>query len=152
MLPMIAAVHRQRPQPGAGAAAAALWQTKDVVAPVHIYGTHKSLKTKQALRFFKERGVPVQFVDLQRRALARGEIARFVQKFGLAALVDTAGKAYQRAGLGYLRLSDEALLQRLLGDPQLLVQPLLRLGNALYLGWDEAVWREWYARHKRGVG
>lgn len=119
---------------------------------VQIFGTAKSQGTKKALRFFKERGIVPQFVDLQRRAMAPGEIARFVQKFGLSALIDTTGKAYERAGLAYLRVSEEAMVQRLLDEPQLMVQPLLRLGATLTIGWDEAVWRDWYEQHKRKVG
>jgi len=118
---------------------------------VQIFGTAKSPGTLKALRFFKERGIKPQLVDLQRRAMAPGEIARFVQKFGLSALIDTGSKAYERAGLAYLRLSDEALIQRLLDEPQLMVQPLLRLGATLTIGWDEAVWRNWY-QHQRRVG
>jgi arsenate reductase-like glutaredoxin family protein len=118
---------------------------------VQIFGTAKSPGTMKALRFFKERGLKPQFVDLQRRAMAPGEIARFVQKFGLSALIDTGSKSYERAGLAYLRLSDEALIQRLLDEPQLMVQPLLRLGPTLAIGWDEAVWRNWY-QHQRRVG
>lgn len=119
---------------------------------VQIFGTAKSPGTMKALRFFKERGIKPQFVDLQRCAMAPGEIARFVQKFGLSALIATGSKSYERAGLAYLRLSDEAMIQRLLDDPQLMAQPLLRLGATLTIGWDEAVWRDWYEQHKRRVG
>lgn len=123
---------------------------KATITPmVQIFGTAKSPDTLKALRFFKERGTKPQFVDLQRRAMAPGEIARFVQKFGLSALVNTGSKAYGRAGLAYLRLSDEALMQRLLDEPQLMVQPLLRLGTILTIGWDEAVWRDWHEQQRR---
>jgi arsenate reductase-like glutaredoxin family protein len=109
---------------------------------VQIFGTQKSHDTKKALRFFKERGVTPQFADLRAKKTAPGELGRFVQKFGLRALIDPSSSAYARSGLEHLRLSDEALLERLLADPALLVQPLVRSGNLLGLGWDEAYWRE----------
>lgn len=115
---------------------------------VQIFGTNKSQATKKALRFFKERGVKPQFVDLQQRELAPGELNRFVTKFGVNALVDLDGKAYKDAGLEYLRVSDEGMVQKLIDDPKLMVQPLLRSGNVLSVGWDEALWREQYEQSK----
>ena len=115
---------------------------------VQIFGTNKSQATKKALRFFKERGVKPHFVDLQAYEPAPGELGRFVQKFGVDALVDVDGKAYRDAGLEHLRLSDDALLQKLLENPKLLLQPLVRSGNTLTIGWDETLWREQYEQSK----
>ena len=115
---------------------------------VQIFGTNKSQDTKKALRFFKERGIEPQFVDLQQREIAPGELNRFVSKFGLDALVDSGGKAYKDAGLEHLRVSDDAMLQKLIDEPKLMVQPLVRSGNTLSAGWDEPLWREQYERSK----
>ncbi len=115
---------------------------------VQIFGTQKSQEAKKALRFFKERGVSPQFIDLRTRKTAPGELGRFVQKYGTLALIERSSRAYERSGLEYLRLDDEALLERLLADPALLVQPLVRSGNHLTLGWDEAFWREVYEANK----
>lgn len=119
-----------------------------MAANVQVFGTLKSQATKKALRFFKERGIKPHFVDLRERPIAPGELNRFVQTFGLNALIDTEGRAYRQAGLEHMRLSDEAMLQRLIDEPGLMVQPLVRSGNALGLGWDERYWRE----HLRGEG
>lgn len=116
---------------------------------VQIFGTNKSQATKKALRFFKERGIKPQFVDLQEREIARGELTRFIQKFGVNALVDLDGKAYKDAGLEYLRVSDDGMLQKLIDDPRLMVQPLVRSGATLSVGWDEGLWREQYERSKK---
>ena len=115
---------------------------------VQIFGTNKSKDTKKALRFFKERGVTPAFVDLQQREIARGELNRFVQKFGANALLDTSGKAYREAGLEYLRVSGEGLLEKLTDDPRLMVQPLVRSGKTLAVGWQEEMWRAWYKEQK----
>ncbi len=115
---------------------------------VQIFGTKKSQDTKKALRFFKERGIKPQFMDLKERDIAPGELKRFVQKEGLNALIDTNGKAYEKSGLEYMRVGDEAMIERLTQDPALMVQPLVRSGNTLTVGWDEAVWREAYEAQK----
>lgn len=115
---------------------------------VQIFGTQKSRDTKKALRFFKERGVKPQFVDLSARKTAPGELGRFVQKVGVAGLLNTNSKAYEDAGLEYLKLTDDALIERLLDTPALLKQPLIRSGRTTEVGWDEALWRELYAASK----
>ena len=115
---------------------------------VQIFGTKKSQATKKALRFFKERGLKPQFVDLQEREIAPGELNRFVQKFGIEALVAKDSKAYKDAGLEYMTVPDVQMLERLIADWRLLVQPLLRSGNTVSVGWDEAVWRDWFDEQK----
>jgi arsenate reductase (glutaredoxin) len=113
---------------------------------VQIFGTLKSQATKKALRFFKERGVTVHFVDLQQRAVAPGELRRFEERFGLAALLDTGSRAYRDAGLEFLNPTQEQLRERLLDDPALMAQPLIRAERELAVGWDEARWREWHKK------
>ena len=117
---------------------------------VQIFGTQKSRDTKKALRFFKERGVKPQFVDLSGGKTAPGELKRFVQKVGLSGLIEKGGKAYEASGLEYLKLSDDALLERLLETPALLKQPLIRSGATATVGWDEALWKDLYAASKGG--
>ena len=117
---------------------------------VQIFGTQRSQGTKKALRFFKERGVKPQFVDLGAGKTAPGELKRFVQQAGVDGLIDKGAKAYEASGLEYLRLTDDALLERLLDNPALLKLPLMRSGNAVRVGWDEAFWRERYAAEKAG--
>ena len=108
---------------------------------VQIFGVKDSRPTRAAERFFKERRIAIQMVDLKVRPMAAGEIRRFIQRFGLAALVDSGGKAYADAGLKYLRLSEAEMLGRIEGEPKLLRLPLVRSGNQLSVGQDEAGWK-----------
>jgi arsenate reductase-like glutaredoxin family protein len=108
---------------------------------VQIFGIKKSNKTRPAERFFKERRIPIQMVDLQQRPMAPAEISRFAERFGLIALLDTEGKSYADAGLRYLRISDADILSRLEREPQLLRLPLVRAGNRLSIGRDEEAWK-----------
>ena len=115
---------------------------------VVIFGTQKSRDTKKALRFFKERGIKPQFVDLSAHKTAPGELRRFVQKVGVGGLLARDSKVYEDSGLEYLKVSDDALLERLLETPVLVKQPLIRSGGTTEVGWDEGLWRELYAASK----
>ncbi len=115
---------------------------------VVIFGSQKSKDTKKALRFFKERGIKPQFIDLSAGKTAPGELGRFVQKVGVDGLLEKTGKVYEDSGLEYLKLTDEALLERLLDTPALIKQPLIRSERTTEVGWDEALWRELYAASK----
>ena len=77
---------------------------------VQIFGLKNSQATRAAERFFKERRVTIHMVDLKQKPLAPGEIRRFIERFGLAGLLDSEGKAYIDAGLKYYKLSDAELL------------------------------------------
>lgn len=110
---------------------------------VQLFGTQKNQDTRRALRFWSERRVKVHFVDLKERAASKGELQRFVQKFGLTALIDKTAKRYQELGLGASRLSDERWLTLLSEEPLLLHQPLTRFGGKLTLGVSESEWTAW---------
>jgi len=107
---------------------------------VQIFGLKNSQATRAAERFFKERRVQIHFVDLTKKAMAPAEIRRFAERFGLAALLDTEGKAWIDAGLKYLKVSDSEMLQRIERDPKLLRLPLIRGGNHLSVGHDNDAW------------
>jgi arsenate reductase len=108
---------------------------------VQIFGTRNSQATRAAERFFKERGATIQFVDLKQKPMARAELKRFIDRFGLAELLDTDGKAYNDSGLKYLKLSDSELLEKIEQNPQLLRLPLIRAASQLSRGQDEDSWK-----------
>jgi arsenate reductase len=108
---------------------------------VQIFGIKNSQATRAAERFFKERRVGIHFVDLTKKPMAPAEIKRFVDRFGLAALLDTEGKSWIDAGLKYLKVSDIEMLRRIENDPKLLRLPLIRGGNRLSAGHDEDGWK-----------
>jgi len=106
-----------------------------------VFGTNDSQPTRAALRFFRERRIAVHFVDLRRKPIAPGELRRFVDRLGAAALADVDGRAWRDAGLGYLRMDEAELVERLLANQALLRLPLVRVGNGVAAGRDEAAWR-----------
>ena len=106
-----------------------------------IFGIKNSPATRAAERFFKERRVTTQFVDLKQKPMAPREIKRFIDHFGWERLLDAEGSAYIDAGLKYLKTSERELLQKIEREPRLLRLPLVRSGNRLGIGNDEAAWK-----------
>jgi arsenate reductase len=110
-----------------------------------MFGLADSRPTQAALRFFKERRVNVTFVDLRRKPIAPGELKRFVERLGAAALLDTDGKLYKDLGLGYMRMGETEIVEKLLATNALLRLPLVRLGNSFSAGPADASWKAWLA-------
>ena len=108
---------------------------------VQIFGIKNSQPTRAAERFFKERRIPIHFVDLKQKPMSPGEIKPFIDRFGLTGLLDTEGTSYVDAGLKYLKLSESEMLGRIERDPKLLRLPLVRSGNRISIGPDEASWK-----------
>ncbi len=112
---------------------------------VQIFGIRRSADTRKALRFFAERRVRTHFVDLTERAASLGELRRFEQKFGIAALLDPESKRYVELGLRHARMTDESWLEKLAEEPLLLRVPLVRNGHRLTIGSAETEWKRWLA-------
>jgi len=113
---------------------------------VQIFGVRKSSDTRAALRFFAERRIKTHFVDLSERAASLGELRRFAQKFGLAALMDRDSKRYAELGLKSAILSDERWLEKLSLEPLLLRVPLVRHQQQLTIGLAPDTWKTWIER------
>jgi arsenate reductase (glutaredoxin) len=110
---------------------------------VQVFGVKKNSDTRKALRFFAERRVKTHFVDIGERAASLGELKRFAQKFGVAALIDRESKRYHELGYVHAHYSEERWLEKLVDEPLLLKMPLTRFANRLTIGLAEAEWRSW---------
>jgi arsenate reductase-like glutaredoxin family protein len=110
---------------------------------IQVFGRDDSSATRAALRFFRERRVVVHYVDLKKRGIAAGELQRFTQRLGAAALLDPTSRPYRDEGLAYLTLDEAGTVRRLLADPRLLRLPLVRHGDAVTAGPDEPTWTVW---------
>lgn len=108
---------------------------------VQIFGVKNSQATRAAERFFKERRVEIHFVDLKQKPMSPGEIRRFIDRFGMAGLVDSEGSAWTDAGLKYMKLSEPEMLAKIERDSRLLRLPLVRAGKLLSVGQDENAWK-----------
>lgn len=108
---------------------------------VQIFGVKNSSAARAAERFFKERGVPIQYVDLKQKPLAPGEIKRFIDKYKLSGMLDVEGKEYEASGLKYMRMSESDLLAKIEKEPKLLKLPLVRHASLVSIGQDEEAWK-----------
>ncbi|MBU1354953.1 MAG: ArsC family transcriptional regulator [Candidatus Edwardsbacteria bacterium] len=107
---------------------------------IQIFGTNKCRDTRAAQRFFKERRVKFQLIDLNEKALSRGELNSVSRVAGLENLIDTEGKEYQRQNLKYQKYDIE---QVLLENPRLLKTPIVRYGPKATVGYQPEIWKHW---------
>lgn len=84
-------------------------------------------------------------MDLAVRPLAMAELRRFASRLGARTLLDASSRAFRDHGLGYLRMDEAEVLERLRDRPELLILPLIRCGELVTAGVDEATWRTWLA-------
>ena len=108
---------------------------------IQIFGTKKCQDTRKAERYFKERAIKFQFIDLTQKGLSQGELNSVKAAVGgLEALADKEGRQYQKRNLKFLVHNLE---EELLNDPLLLKTPIVRNGPKATLGYQPDVWKEW---------
>lgn len=107
---------------------------------IQIFGKSKCFDTKKAERYFKERRVKFQPIDLVKYGISKGELQSVKNAVGLDALIDWDHP--DAALLKYLAY-DEDKLQKLLDDPRLLKTPLVRNGRQATVGYQPEVWKAW---------
>ena len=110
---------------------------------IQIFGTKKCFDTKKAERYFKERGIKFQFIDLKEKGMSKGEFASVKQAVGgLDKLLDENNKDKNTlALLQYLSDSDKE--EKLLENQQLLKTPIVRNGKQATVGYQPDVWKKW---------
>ena len=107
---------------------------------IQIFGTVKCQDTRKAQRYFKERGIPFQFIDLTLKGLSKGELSSVKTAVGIDNLIDRESKEYARRNLKYLTHNVE---EELLSDPLLFKTPIVRNGARATVGYMPQVWKEW---------
>ena len=107
---------------------------------IQIFGTSKSFDTKKAERWFRERRIRFQSVDVKRYGLSRGELKSVCQAVGLEAMVDP--KHPDAPLISYLA-SGQAKLVKLFEDPSLLNVPIVRNGKQAAVGYCPEIWETW---------
>jgi len=108
---------------------------------IQIFGTKKCAETRKAERYFKERRIPFQMVNLAEKGVSKGELANIAAAVGgIQNLVDFDGKEYQRLNLKYMVHNIET---EILEHPLLLKTPIVRNGRQATIGYQPEVWKEW---------
>ena len=111
---------------------------------IQIYGTSKCFDTKKAQRYFKERGIKFQFIDLAKFGMSKGEYnsIKTALKMKLDDLVNEKSKKYDLSFIKYLA-SEEAKEEKLLENQELFKTPIVRNGKKATLGYCPEIWKEW---------
>ncbi|MBR1660458.1 MAG: ArsC family transcriptional regulator [Oscillospiraceae bacterium] len=107
---------------------------------IQIFGKPKCFDTKKAERYFKERRIKYQYVDLGKYGMSRRELESVKSAVGLDAMIDEKDRDYPM--IAYLA-SDEAKLEKLLDEPWLLRAPIVRNGKQATAGYCPEVWKTW---------
>ncbi|HJZ89143.1 MAG TPA: ArsC/Spx/MgsR family protein [Polyangia bacterium] len=111
---------------------------------IQIFGTRKCAHTRKAERFFRERGIRFQWIDLARAGMSAGELRSVAARAGgMEALIDRESKRYLERGLKYAAPSGARIEATLLADPLLLRTPIVRNGAQATVGYQPDSWEAW---------
>ena len=110
---------------------------------IQIFGTKKSFDTKKAQRYFKERRISFQFIDLKEKSMSKGELQSVANAVGgLDKLINPDAKdADTVALLQYLAAAQK--FEKVLDNQQVLCEPVVRNGKKATVGYQPEVWKGW---------
>ncbi len=110
---------------------------------IQIFGTKKCNDTKKAERFFKERGIKYQFIDMKEKGMSKSEFNSVAQvNGGLENMINWEGKDQDTLNL-IKYIAEEDKLQKVLDNPQVIKTPVVRNGKQSTLGYQPDIWKEW---------
>ena len=109
---------------------------------IQIYSSRKNFDTQKAERYFKERRIPVQMMDLKKHRLGEREIRLMIQQVGLENLLDREDKKVKEHPACYYN-QENLLIPAIQENPWLLKSPLVRNGNRITAGYQPEVWESW---------
>jgi len=111
---------------------------------IQIFGASKSFDTKKAERWFKERRIKYQYIDLSSKGLSPREYLAVKQKVGFEALVNTKSRTYEDLEDRYKPyVTPAAFEEKLLEYPELFNAPIVRNGKEATVGYCPDVWAKW---------
>lgn len=110
---------------------------------IQIFGTKKCNDTKKAERFFKERGIKYQFIDMKEKGMSKGELTSVASSNGgLMNMINPEAKDKDAVAL-IQYIADEDKLEKLLENQQIIKTPVVRNGKQSTLGYQPDVWKKW---------
>ncbi len=109
---------------------------------IQIFGIKKCFETQKAERYFKERGIKYQYVDLGRFGLSKGELESVKSAVGLKELINTGAKEYKTLNMQNLGIGNAAQ-ETLLKNPKLYKTPIVRNGKQATVGYKPDTWDSW---------
>ena len=110
------------------------------MANIQIFGLKSCRNTQKAERFFKERRITYQFINLLEKNMSKGELLSVMRAVGEKNLIDCEGKEYKKDQLAYMEFD---VLEKLLENPLLFNTPIVRKGEKAAAGYAPEVWKTW---------
>ena len=113
---------------------------------IQIFGKTKCFDTKKAERYFKERGIKYQYIDMKEKGMSKGELNTVCQAVGgLDKLLDD--KCRDKDALALIRyISEEDRAEKLLENQQVIRTPIVRNGKKATIGYCPDIWKGWEYR------
>lgn len=110
---------------------------------IQIFGTKKCFDTKKAERYFKERGVKYQLIDLKEKGLSQGEFNSVKQAIGnMDAMINENCKDKEAMSrIQFVSAINKE--KRVFENQQLLKTPIVRNGRQATVGYHPEVWKDW---------
>lgn len=110
---------------------------------IQIFGTKKCFDTKKAERYFKERGVKYQFIDMKEKGMSKGEYNGVKQVVGgLDAMLDES--CHDQDALALIKyIAKEDRDEKVLENQKVLKTPIVRNGKQATVGYRPEIWKEW---------
>lgn len=110
---------------------------------IQIFGTKKCSDTRKAERFFKERGIKFQFVDMKEKGMSKGEFNSVAQvNGGMDNMINPDCK--DKDLLAMIKyIADEDRLEKILENPQVIKTPIVRNGKQSTIGYQPEIWEKW---------
>ncbi len=110
---------------------------------IQIFGTTKCFNTKKAQRYFKERGIKFQFIDMKQKGMSKGEFTSVLRAVGgLDKVINTKCKDQDTLAL-IKYLHEDAREEKVMENQQVILTPVVRNGNKATVGYAPDVWKTW---------
>ena len=110
---------------------------------IQIFGTKKSSETRKAERFFKERGIKFQSIDLVKYGMSGKEFDSVLCAVGgIDNLIDWENKSQEITNMKYIedKITKE---DKVFDDPRLMKTPVVRNGKQATVGFCPEIWATW---------
>lgn len=110
---------------------------------IQIFGSKKNFDTKKADRYFKERGIKTQFIDMKAKGMSKGEFHSVCQAVGgYQNLIDKDSKDKDLLTL-LSYIADEDKEAKILENQKIIKIPIVRNGKQATIGYQPDVWKKW---------
>lgn len=110
---------------------------------IQIFGSKKDFDTKKADRYFKERGIKTQFIDMKKKGMSKGEFNSVCQAVGgYQKLIDQNCKDKDLLAL-ITYITEEDKVEKILDNQKIIKIPIVRNGKQATVGFQPDVWKRW---------